>query len=97
MLKYNVNSWMFHAANLRDYDGAGGNNKSLLSDLLDAVATKYSAMYNLPVLSPSQAEIGEIMKARMAYNAAIAGGREGPHRVRSLGHHPGDQPDRRLR
>jgi len=34
-------------------------------------------MYNLPVLSPSQAEIGEIMKARMAYNAAIAGGLKG--------------------
>ena len=34
-------------------------------------------MYNLPVLSPSQAEIGEIMKARMAYNAAIAGGVKG--------------------
>ena len=77
MLKFNVNSWMFHAANLRDYDGAGGQNKSTLSDLLDAVAQQYSAMYNLQVLSPSQAEIGEIMKARMAYNAAIAGGVKG--------------------
>ena len=75
MLKYHVNSWMFHAANLRAYPG--GNGKSTLGDLLDAVATKYSAMYNLPVLSPSQAEIGEIMKARMAYNAAIAGGLKG--------------------
>ena len=76
MLKYNVNSWMFHAANLRDLHGLG-NDKSTLSDLLDAVAQQYSAMYNLPVLSPSQAEIGEIMKARMAYNAAIAGGVKG--------------------
>ena len=75
MLKYHVNSWMFHAANLRAYPG--GNGKSTLGDLLDAVANKYSAMYNLPVLSPSQAEIGEIMKARMAYNAAIAGGVKG--------------------
>jgi uncharacterized repeat protein (TIGR01451 family) len=80
MLKYNVNSWMFHAANLRDYDGpspAGPNTKSLLSDLLDAVATKYSAMYSLPIVSPTQLEIGQIMQARMAYNAAIAGGLKG--------------------
>ena len=74
MLKYNVNSWMFHAANLRDYDGVGGASKSLLSDLLDAVVSKFTAMYNLPVVSPSQAEIGAIMEARMAYNAAIAAG-----------------------
>ena len=77
MLKYNANSWMFHAANLRDYDGAGGTNKSLLSDLLDAVITKYRAMYSLPVLSPSQSAIGQVMAARMAYNTAIAGGLKG--------------------
>jgi hypothetical protein len=77
MLKFNANSWMFHAANLRDYDGAGPNNKSLLSDLLDAVANKYKAMYSLPVLSPSQTEIGQVMEARMAYNAAITGGLKG--------------------
>jgi hypothetical protein len=77
MLKYNANSWMFHAANLRDYDGAGPNNKSLLSDLLDAVTNKFKAMYKLPVLSPSQTEIGQIMEARMTYNTAIAGGLKG--------------------
>lgn len=74
MLKYNVNSWMFHAANLRDYDGTGPNKKSLLSDLLDAVTVKYRAMYSLPVVSPSQSAIGQLMAARMAYNTAIAGG-----------------------
>ena len=77
MLKYHANSWMFHAANLRDYDGAGPNTKSVLSDLLDAVAAKYKAMYSLPVLSPSQTEIGQLMEARMAYNAAIAAGLKG--------------------
>ena len=77
MLKYNANSWMFHAANLRDYDGAGPNNKSVLSDLLDAVVTKYKTMYTLPVLSPSQTEIGQIMEARMAYNTAITAGLKG--------------------
>ena len=77
MLKYNVNSWMFHAANLRDYDGEGPGTQSLLSNLLDAVTTKFKAMYNLPLLSPSQVEIGEIMKARMAYNTAIANGLKG--------------------
>jgi hypothetical protein len=77
MLKYNANSWMFHAANLRDYDDTGPNKKSLLSDLLDAVAAKYRAMYSLPVVSPSQSTIGQIMAARMAYNTAIAGGLKG--------------------
>lgn len=77
MLKYNANSWMFHAANLRDYNGTATGNKSLLSDLLDAVTNKYKAMYSLPVLSPSQTGIGQIMEARMAYNAAIAGGLKG--------------------
>jgi hypothetical protein len=77
MLKYNANSWMFHAANLRDYNGITAGNNSLLSDLLNEVAKKYSAMYNLPVLSPSQTEIGQIMKARMAYNNAIADGVKG--------------------
>ena len=39
MLKFNVNSWMFHAANLRDLRRRGARHrKSLLSDLLDAVA-----------------------------------------------------------
>lgn len=77
MLKYNANSWMFHASNLRDYNGTAAGNKSLLSDLLDAVANKYKAMYSLPVLSPSQTEIGQVMEARMAYNAAITGGLKG--------------------
>lgn len=77
MLKFNANSWMFHAANLRDYNGTGAGNNSLLSDLLDAVTNKYKAMYSLPVLSPSQTEIGQIMEARMAYNAAVTGGLKG--------------------
>jgi hypothetical protein len=77
MLKFNANSWMFHAANLRDYNSTDAGNNSLLSDLLDAVANKYKAMYSLPVLSPSQSEIGQIMEARMAYNAAITGGLKG--------------------
>lgn len=72
MLKFNANSWMFHAANLRAYQGT--TNQSTLSDLLDRVVSKYRSMYMLPVLSPSQTEIGQLMEARMAYNAALAGG-----------------------
>lgn len=74
MLKYGVNSWMFHQSNLRAY--STGNN-SLLSDLLDAVISKYKAMYTLPIQSPSQVEIGQIMQARMAYNTAISAGLTG--------------------
>jgi uncharacterized repeat protein (TIGR01451 family) len=72
MLKFNVNPWMFHAANLRSYQS--NTNQSTLSDLLDRVAAKYRSMFLLPVRSPSQTEIGQIMEARMAYNAALAGG-----------------------
>lgn len=72
MLKFHASSWMFHAANLRAYQS--DSNRSALSDLLDRVAAKYRSMYQLPVLSPSQTEIGRIMQARMAYNAAVAGG-----------------------
>ncbi|PKO41551.1 MAG: hypothetical protein CVU30_13690 [Betaproteobacteria bacterium HGW-Betaproteobacteria-3] len=77
MLKFHALSWMFHAANLRDYDGDGGTNRSLLSDLLDAVTTKYKARYNLPIENLSQTEIGQLMQDRMAYNAALAGGLKG--------------------
>lgn len=72
MLKFHANSWMFHAANLRAYQS--NSNRTTLGDLLDRVAAKYRAVYTLPVLSPSQSEIGQIMQARMAYNAALAGG-----------------------
>lgn len=74
MLRFNANSWMFHQSNLRAY---GNTNASLMSDLLDQVTNKYRAMYNLPILSPSQVEIGQLMQARMAYNAAIAAGVKG--------------------
>ncbi len=75
MLKYHANSWMFHAANLKAYDGAGGTNRSPLGDLLDAVTTKYRGdVQRCRCVSPSQTEIGQIMQARMAYNAAVAGG-----------------------
>lgn len=77
MLKFHALSWMFHAANLRDYDGAGAANRSLLSDLLDAVTTKYKARYSLPIENLSQTEIGQLMENRMAYNAALAGGLKG--------------------
>ncbi len=77
MLKFHALSWMFHAANLRDYNGAPAGNNSLLSDLLDTVTNKYKALYNLPIENLSQTEIGQLMQNRMAYNAAIAGGLKG--------------------
>ncbi|MDP2066667.1 MAG: JDVT-CTERM domain-containing protein [Burkholderiaceae bacterium] len=77
MLKFHALSWMFHAANLRDYNGAPAGNNSLLSDLLDTVTNKYKAVYNLPIENLSQTEIGQLMQNRMAYNAALAGGLKG--------------------
>lgn len=87
MLKYNVNSWMFHQANLRfypvdgsgnpapyPYTGASPGSKSTLGDLLNAVVNKYNTMYNLPIQNLSQHDIAALIRARMAYNAAIAAG-----------------------
>jgi hypothetical protein len=90
MLKYNANSWMFHQANLRAYpvDSSGNpspypytsalqGTKSTLGDLLNAVTNKYNNMYNLPIQNLSQHEIAALMRARMTYNTAIAGGLRG--------------------
>lgn len=71
LLKFDLNSVMFHQSNLRAYNGTN----SLLGDLIDATLAKYNSMYRLPIRSPSQHETGVLMVARMAYNASGVTGR----------------------
>ena len=76
MLNGSNDPWMFHQANVRDYDGAG---HSLLSDLLDAAFRKYEAVMTLPVVSPTMDDLAVRVRNRMALDASgvvatIAGG-----------------------
>ena len=66
LLKGDIDPWMFHQANLRAYDG----KRTLLTDLLDRTLEKYDALFEVPILSPTQDEIGEQMELRMKYNEA---------------------------
>jgi hypothetical protein len=67
LLKGDMNPLMFHQPNLRAYDG----RRTLLGDLIDATVAKYEAIYNLPIQSPTQDELGRRMADRM--RAATAG------------------------
>lgn len=66
MLKWDVDPIMFHQPNTVQY----ASGKTLMTDLLNAVLTKYNSMYNLPILSPGQHNIGVKMANRMAYNTS---------------------------
>ena len=48
-------------------DGAG---RTLLGDLLTAVADKYEKLYNFPALSPTMNGLGTTLQQRMNYNAS---------------------------
>jgi hypothetical protein len=65
LLQGDIDPLMFHQANIADY--AGG--KSVYGDFFDAVATKYLALHNAPVLTLGQNEIGQAMKARARLDA----------------------------
>ncbi|NTV70930.1 MAG: hypothetical protein HGA71_12375 [Azonexaceae bacterium] len=65
LLNHDARPWMFHAANLRAYDGT----HSLLGDLLDATLAKYNTYYkSLPILSPHLKETGALMQQRQVFN-----------------------------
>ena len=44
--------------------------RSLLGDLLDAVANKYEQLYNFPALSPTMNNLANTLAQRMNYNAS---------------------------
>jgi len=51
---------MFHQTNLDNY----GNGRSVYGDWIEAVATKYLALTNAPILTLGQLSIGQEMQAR---------------------------------
>ena len=61
---------MFHQTNLTAYDGT----HSVLSDLMDATMAKYSALVNVPLVSPTEDGLGSRQAARMTYNNAWKNG-----------------------
>jgi hypothetical protein len=66
MMRWDLDPWMFHQANLGRYSG----NDFLLGDLLEATFDKYAAVYNLPVRNLTQKQAGELMARRMTYDAS---------------------------
>lgn len=68
LLKWDIDPLMFHQANLGTHNTT--TKRSLLGDLINTTLAKYSAVYNLPIQSLSQHEIGVRMAQRMAYNTS---------------------------
>jgi hypothetical protein len=66
MLRWDVDPWMFHQANLGRYSGS----RFLLADLLERTFDKYAQAYNLPVRNITQKASAELMKKRMAYDSS---------------------------
>ncbi len=66
LLRGDVDPLMFHQPNLIAYDGT----HSLLGDLMDATFMKYNRIFNLPIQSPSEEELGVQFANRMSYNAS---------------------------
>ncbi len=67
MLNGSNDPWMFHQANVRNYDGAG---HSLLSDLIDSAFRQYAAVMTLPIVSPTMDDLAARVKNRMALDAS---------------------------
>jgi hypothetical protein len=60
----------FHIGNLRDYSGG----RTLVSDWADRVLAKYSALYRVPVLSPTWGALASYAVGRNAHFAELAAG-----------------------
>ncbi len=65
LLQGDIDPLMFHQANLKKY---GPTNRTLYGDWVDAVVTKYLRLFDAPILSPSQGQIGNEMIARGKLN-----------------------------
>ncbi len=66
MLRYEPYPLMFHQSNVWRYDGS----RSLFTDTIEATLSKFTAISNLPVVSLSQTAIGNLIDARMTYDAS---------------------------
>jgi hypothetical protein len=63
LLRGEVYPLMFHQANLWRYR----EDRTLLTDLLGSVLTKFEAMSRLPVMSVEQTRLGQLLTERMGY------------------------------
>jgi hypothetical protein len=59
-----------HIGNLRDY----GNGKTLATDWLDQTMAKYTALYNVPLLSPDWLALATYTKDRIGHFAELGAG-----------------------
>lgn len=66
MLRYEIYPTMWHQSNYMRY----ASDKTLFTDIINAVVEKFAKISNLPVVSLQQTDIGQAMWDRMAYNAA---------------------------
>lgn len=74
MMEYSIYSVMFHQPNLRFYTNANGVKESLLTRMIDRLVQKYTAVFSLPVMSPSQHAQADKIKERMTFNESGATG-----------------------
>jgi hypothetical protein len=70
LLNGDINPVMFHQSNLRAYDG----KHTLMTDLLDRLIAKYSALRVLPIVSLPMDEMGGRMQDRAARDSAGVAG-----------------------
>ena len=78
MLRGDIDPYMFHGNNIREY----ADGRSLMTDLLDRVLDRYDDYFTLPVQTLTMEEIGQAMKARAGFHASGA-----------FGHFVPNQPD----
>ncbi|CAN5694519.1 hypothetical protein BH11MYX3_BH11MYX3_20260 [soil metagenome] len=69
LLQGDVDPLMFHQANLRRYNPGALAARSIYGDWVDAVFTKYLAFFDAPVLTLTQAQIGNAMQARGKFDS----------------------------
>ncbi len=85
MLLGDMDPEMFHQPNLHFSDNGASlgmtesHVSAPLTDVYDQTFSKYEALYNMPVLTPTQAQMGQAMQARNTYNlsnvtASVVGG-----------------------
>jgi hypothetical protein len=60
----------FHICDIYAYDGV----HSLYTDLMNATIAKYDALFNLPVITLTMAEMNPLLQARASYNASGVSG-----------------------
>ena len=74
MLLGDMDPEMFHQPNLHFSDNganlgmSGSHVSALITDTYDQTFSKYEALYNLPVLTPTQAQMAVAMQGRNTYN-----------------------------